>query len=188
MILARKFYEQDTVDVARNLLGKVLVRKIGKTTVSGIITETEAYRQADDPASHAYRGITPRNQAMFGNVGCTYVYFTYGMYHCLNVVARSQKHRAGAVLIRGLQPMTGIDTMIKNRKTDKITNLTSGPGKLTIALDITKKQYGEDLVRSSKLYITEGVTPDRIIASPRIGIRLGVDKKWNFRTSHRLFV
>jgi len=181
MRLPREFYNQDTVDVARQLLGKTLVRKIGRHTMSGIITETEAYRQSDDPASHAYRGMTPRNQAMFGDVGCAYVYFTYGMYHCVNVVARNQKHSAGAVLIRALKPKSGIDIMIKNRKTDKLVNLTSGPGKLTIALDITKKQYGEDLVRSSSLFITEGITPTKITSGPRIGIRVGVDKKWNFR-------
>jgi DNA-3-methyladenine glycosylase len=181
MRLPRDFYSQDTVDVARNLLGKTLVRKIGKNTISGIITETEAYRQSDDPASHAYRGMTPRNKAMFGPVGCAYVYFTYGMYHCVNVVARNHRHSAGAVLIRAIEPKTGIDTMIKNRKTDKISNLANGPGKLTIALDITKKQYGEDLVKSSSLYIADGIVPSKIISSPRIGIRVGIDKKWNFR-------
>jgi DNA-3-methyladenine glycosylase len=181
MRLPREFYSQDTVHVAKQLLGKTLVRKIGKHVISGIITETEAYRQSDDPASHAYRGVTPRNQAMFGPVGCAYVYFTYGMYHCVNVVARNQRHSAGAVLIRALEPKTGINIMIKNRKTDKHHNLASGPGKLTIALDITKKQYGEDLVRSSTLYITDGITPTKITSSPRIGIRVGTEKKWNFR-------
>jgi DNA-3-methyladenine glycosylase len=181
MRLPREFYSQDTVHVAKQLLGKTLVRKIGKHVISGIITETEAYRQSDDPASHAYRGVTPRNQAMFGPVGCAYVYFTYGMYHCVNVVARNQRHSAGAVLIRALEPKTGIDIMINNRKTDKHHNLASGPGKLTIALDITKKQYGEDLVRSSTLYITDGITPTKITSSPRIGIRVGTEKKWNFR-------
>ncbi|MEM2160851.1 MAG: DNA-3-methyladenine glycosylase [Candidatus Nitrosotenuis sp.] len=181
MRLDRDFYAQDTVEVARQLLGKKLVRKIGKTTLSGIITETEAYRQSDDPASHAYRGITPRNRAMFESVGCAYVYFTYGMYHCVNVVARNKRHSAGAVLIRALQPKDGIDIMMKNRKTEKIENLTSGPGKLTIALDITKKQYGEDLVNSDSLFITEGITISKIISGPRIGIKSGTDKKWNFR-------
>jgi DNA-3-methyladenine glycosylase len=181
MRLDRDFYAQDTVEVARQILGKKLVRKIGKTTLSGIITETEAYRQSDDPASHAYRGITPRNRAMFESVGCAYVYFTYGMYHCVNVVARNKRHSAGAVLIRALQPKDGIDIMMKNRKTEKIENLTSGPGKLTIALDITKKQYGEDLVNSDSLFITEGITISKIISGPRIGIKSGTDKKWNFR-------
>ncbi len=177
----RSFYLQDTVDVARQLLGKILVRKIGNNTISGIITETEAYRHSDDPASHAYRGITPRNRAMFESVGHAYVYFTYGMYHCVNVVAKSSRHPAGAVLIRALEPKSGLDLMKKNRNTDKISNLTSGPGKLAMALDITKKQYGEDIVKSKILYITDGITPKKIFASPRIGISTGLEKKWNFR-------
>jgi DNA-3-methyladenine glycosylase len=163
------------------LLGKTLVRKIGKTTISGIITETEAYRQSDDPASHAYRGITERNRAMFENVGCAYVYFTYGMYHCVNVVARNKNYSAGAVLIRALLPKTGTHVMMKNRNTNNVNNLTNGPGKLTMALDITKKQYGEDLVNSKLLYITDGIEIAKIISGPRIGIKAGLDKKWNFR-------
>lgn len=181
MRLGREFYSQDTILVAKQLLGKTLVRRIGKTTISGIITETEAYRQSDDPASHAYRGMTPRNRAMFESVGHAYVYFTYGMYHCVNVVARNNRHSAGAVLIRALLPKSGIDTMMKLRKTKDIDNLTSGPGKLTIALDITKKQYGEDLVSSKSLYISDGISISKIKSSPRIGIRVGTEKKWNFR-------
>lgn len=178
--LDREFYLQDTVKVARQLLGKTLARKIGKTTISGIITETEAYRQSDDPASHAYRTITPRNQAMFGIVGCAYVYFTYGMYHCMNVVARNKNYSAGAVLIRAIEPQDGIDVMMKNRKSKDLANLANGPAKLAIALDITKKQYGEDLVESDSLYITEGIKVSKIHSAPRIGIKVGLDKKWNF--------
>lgn len=178
--LGREFYLQDTVKVARQLLGKMLIRKIGKSTISGIITETEAYRQSDDPASHAHHTITPRNQAMFGMVGCAYVYFTYGMYHCMNVVARSKKHSAGAVLIRAIEPQDGIDLMMKNRKTKDVANLANGPAKLAIALNITKKQYGEDLVESDSLYITEGIKVSKIRSSARIGIKVGLDKKWNF--------
>jgi len=180
--LEREFYSQDTIKVARQLLGKTLVRKIGKHTMSGIITETEAYRQADDPASHAYKDVTERNKAMFGQVGHAYVYFTYGMYYCVNVVAKSKRHKAGAVLIRSLKPHEGIDAMIKNRGTENITNLTNGPAKLTIALGITKIQYGEDLVNSKSLYIEDGIKHyQKIIASPRIGIKSAMDKLWNFK-------
>lgn len=178
--LDREFYLQDTVKVARQLLGKTLVRKIGKNTISGIITETEAYRQSDDPASHAHRATTPRNQAMFGMVGCAYVYFTYGMYHCMNVVARNKNYSAGAVLIRAIEPQDGIHIMMKNRKSKDLTNLANGPAKLAIALDITKKQYGEDLIESDSLYITEGIKVSKIHSAPRIGIKVGLDKKWNF--------
>jgi DNA-3-methyladenine glycosylase len=180
--LGRVFYARDTVTVARQLLGKMLVRKIGRKTISGIITETEAYRQADDPASHAYGGITDRNKAMFGQVGHAYVYFTYGMHYCVNAVAKSERYRAGAVLIRAIKPHDGIDVMIRNRKTDNVSNLTNGPAKLTIALDITKNQYGVDLVNSKSLYITEGTKIDqKIISSPRIGIKHATDRMWNFK-------
>jgi len=177
--IPRKFYARDTVIVAKDLLGKKLVRKIGNKTISGIITETEAYRQSDDAASHAYMGITPRNKAMFGEVGCVYVYFTYGMYYCVNVVARNHKYMAGAVLIRALKPVDGIDMMKKNRK--KKTNLTDGPAKLTQALRIDKKLYGEDLIKSSNLFIINGVKKTKIISSTRIGIKKAADKKWNFK-------
>ncbi len=102
--LTREFYARNTVQVAKDLLGKTLVRRIGKKTISGIITETEAYRYRDDPASHAFRSMTERNKAMFGEVGHAYVYFTYGMYYCVNAVAKSKNFQAGAVLIRSLEP------------------------------------------------------------------------------------
>ncbi|MFB5598046.1 MAG: DNA-3-methyladenine glycosylase [Nitrosopumilaceae archaeon] len=179
--LPREFYKRDTVKVAKELLGKKIVRRIGGSTISGIITETEAYRFDDDPASHAYRGITERNKAMFGQVGKAYVYFTYGMYYCVNAVARDPSFDAGAVLIRALEPKQGIEKMIRNRKTKKISNLTNGPAKLTQALKITKKQYGVDLTKRSEIYITEGIKKKKILASQRIGIKNGIEKLWNFK-------
>lgn len=180
--LARTFYARDTVDVAKDLLGKMLVRRIGRTVLCGIITETEAYRQDDDPASHAYRNMTERNKAMFGEVGHAYVYFTYGMHHCVNVVARNRNYQAGAVLIRSLEPHTGIKIMMEKRGIDNAANLTNGPAKITAALDITKEQYGEDLVTSKSLYITNGVDiKQKIVTGPRIGIKKGTEKMWNFR-------
>ncbi len=178
--LSRKFYHRDTVIVAKELLGKRIVRKFGSTELSGIITETEAYRFEDDPASHAYRGITPRNRAMFGEVGKTYVYFTYGMYYCMNVVARSKNFNAGAVLIRAIKPEAGIEAMLKNRNKETIQGLTNGPAKLTQALKISKKQYGVDLVSSNELFITKGINNSLITSKPRIGIKKGTDKLWNF--------
>ena len=180
-ILPREFYSKDTVTVARNLLGKKIVRKIGRHEISGIITETEAYRHKDDPASHAFTKITDRNRVMFEQVGMAYVYFTYGMYFCFNVVARSPKAKAGAVLIRAIAPEKGIDIMQENRGTVDLKNLTNGPAKLAQALEITKKDYGVDLTKKSKLYITEGLKPKKIISSPRIGISKAVDKLWNFK-------
>jgi len=182
-MIPRAFYERDTVKVARDLLGKNLIRTIGKQTISGIITETEAYRYTDDPASHAYRGLTPRNRAMFEQVGKAYVYFTYGMYFCFNVVARNHNFAAGAVLIRGLKPEKGIDIMKKNRGIIKIANLTNGPAKLTQALCITKKQYGVDLAKKSELFLMDGIDRKKIFASKRVGIKNGLHKLWNFKIS-----
>ena len=181
-IISHSFYSRDTVDVARDLLGKILVRKIGSKTISGIITETEAYRYKDDPASHSFAGLTERNKAMFGPVGLAYVYFTYGMYYCINAVARDGNYEAGAVLIRALEPKEGVNFMIKQRKTNEISNLTNGPAKLTQALQITKKQYGEDLTMPSSLFIADGIKikESYIIKKPRVGIKKAIDKLWNF--------
>jgi DNA-3-methyladenine glycosylase len=181
-IIPRSFYSRDTVDVAKDLLGQILVRKIGNKTISGMITETEAYRYKDDPASHSFVGLTERNKVMFGLVGISYVYFTYGMHYCFNVVARDENHAAGAVLIRSIEPREGIKFMIKQRKTENISNLTNGPAKLTQALQITKKQYGQDLVTSSTLFITYGneILESNIFRKPRVGIKKATDKLWNF--------
>ena len=181
-ILPREFYLENTVTVAKNLLGKRIVRKIGRYEVSGIITETEAYRHKDDPASHAFGKITERNKAMFGDVGKAYVYFTYGMYFCFNVVARHPRIEAGAVLIRAIEPEKGIKIMQKNRKITNLKNLTNGPAKLTQALEITKEHYGSDLTKHSKLFITEGMKkPRKIHLSTRVGIKEATDKLWNFK-------
>ncbi len=179
--LPRSFYARNTVTVARGLLGKRIVRKVGTQRISGIITETEAYRHKDDPASHAFRRKTQRNTAMFEEVGQAYVYFIYGKYFCFNVVARNPKVQAGAVLIRAIHPDKGIDVMKKNRDRNTDRNLTDGPAKLTQALDITKKQYGVDLTRDSKLFIGEGLPKQKIITSPRVGIKTALDNLWNFK-------
>jgi DNA-3-methyladenine glycosylase len=185
-ILPRTFYTKDTVTVAKNLLGKKIVRKIGRKEISGIIIETEAYRHKDDPASHAFRNITERNKVMFGEVGKAYVYFTYGMHYCFNIVARNSKFEAGAVLIRAITPEKGIEIMEKNRGMKDSKRLTDGPAKLTQALGITKKHYGLDLTINSELFITEGIKiSGKIISSPRIGIKNATDRLWNFKTVTR---
>lgn len=181
-ITPREFYLQDTVIVAKNLLGKKIIRKTGNCKMSGIITETEAYKHKDDPASHAFRKMTDRNKAMFGEVGFAYVYFTYGMHYCFNIVARNPKTAAGAVLIRAIEPENGIGQMQKNRGNVSLKNLTNGPAKLTQALRITKEHYGVDLTKKSNIYIMEGENrSNRIISSPRIGIKEATDKLWNFK-------
>ena len=178
--LPRKFYMRNTIHVAKELLGKTLVRRVGKQTLTGIIIETEAYMGKNDPASHAARKKTERNKVMFGQVGYSYVYFTYGMHYCFNVVAKKEEDESGAILIRAIQPQQGIKIMIKNRKTDIISNLSNGPGKLTQAMKITTKQYNVDLTRNSTLFISDGIKPTKILAKPRIGIKVGIDKPWNF--------
>jgi len=180
-ILPKEFYQRDTVIVAKNLLGKKLVRKIGNYEMSGIIIETEAYGHKDDPASHAFRRITDRNKVMFGEVGITYVYFTYGMHHCFNVVAKNSKIPAGAVLIRGINPDRGITRMRENRNIKNLKNLTNGPAKLTQALEITKEQNGKDLTKKSKIYIEEGLDIKKIEKSTRVGIKNGKEMLWNFK-------
>jgi DNA-3-methyladenine glycosylase len=178
--LPRKFYMRNTIHVAKELLGKTLVRRVGKQTLTGIIIETEAYMGKNDPASHAARKKTERNKVMFGQVGYSYVYFTYGMHYCFNVVAKKEEDESGAILIRAIQPQQGIKIMIKNRKTDIISNLSNGPGKLTQAMKITTKQYNVDLTRNSTLFISDGIKPTKILAKSRIGIKVGIDKPWNF--------
>lgn len=184
--LNSSFYARSTELVAESLLGKTLVRLIVNTSgklerLSGMIVETEAYGFKNDPASHAYRGLTSRNAAMYGEVGRAYVYFIYGSQYCVNVSARSNELGAGAVLIRALQPLEGIDIMKSLRKTDHFLSLTSGPGKLTQALNITNVLNGEDMTDSkSRLHIEEGVNPVAIVTTKRIGISQAVDKKWRF--------
>jgi len=149
--------------------------------MSGTIIETEAYRHKDDPASHAFRNITDRNKIMFGEVGIAYVYFTYGMHYCFNVVAKKMKTPAGAVLIRGIVPEKGIKKMQENRNIENLKNLTNGPAKLTQALEITKEHYGIDLTKKTELYIEEGLEIKKIKKSPRIGIKDGKEMLWNFQ-------
>ena len=180
-ILPKEFYEKDTVAVAKNLLGKKLVRRIGDFQMSGIIVETEAYRHKDDPASHAFRNITERNKIMFGDVGLAYVYFTYGMHYCFNVVAKNSKIDAGAVLIRAIKPDKGITRMKQNRNLEELKNLTNGPGKLTQALEITKEHYGMDLTKKSELYIEDTTSVAKISKSTRVGIKTGTELLWNFK-------
>ena len=179
------FYQRPTEVVAKDLVGKKLVRTIRNNKkqfrLAGIIVETEAYGYSDDLASHAYVGPTCRNKVMFGDVGRAYVYFTYGNHFCLNVSARRSKVEAGAVLIRGIEPVEGVELMRRFRPVDDIFSLTSGPGKLTQALNITSSLNGADMTNSeSEIYIEFGKRPKHIITTPRIGITRAVDKEWRF--------
>lgn len=176
--LDRSFYLQDTIEAAREVLGKILVHNTGEGIISGRIVETEAYLR-DDPACHASRGMTRRNQVMFGEPGHAYVYFTYGFHYCLNFVTQP----AGipeAILIRALEPLDGIELMQRNRNRERETDLSSGPGKLTQALGIGLELNGEDLL-SDRLYVLDDESDiGKIIARPRIGIKQAVHEPWRF--------
>jgi DNA-3-methyladenine glycosylase len=178
MILPRSFYARDAVTVARGLLGKVLVH--GDT--SGKIVETEAYLGGDDLAAHTARGITPRNRVIFGPPGHAYVYFIYGMYNCLNLVAEPEG-QPGCVLIRALEPVTGLQLMQQRRPAARRPrDMASGPGRLTLALGITRAQNGADVTRGPLTVRTASVTePVEIEVTPRIGIRHCAD--WPLRFS-----
>jgi len=170
--LPRKFFSRPTVQVARELLGKVLVHATGDGTTSGMVVEDEAYLGEYDPGSHAARGITPRNSVMFGTPGLSYVYFTYGMHYCFNAVAKPEG-KAGAVLIRALEPLKGEELMQKRRGRDDRLSLTSGPAKLAQALAIGREQNSVDLT-SGDLYFTDGTRNDFSIGnSCRIGLSKG---------------
>lgn len=180
--LSKKIYSLPTVRLAKLLLGKTLVRNYRGKTSSGVIVETEAYKGSGDPGSHAFRKRTKRNEPMFGPPGRAYVYFCYGFHHMLNVVTEKEGE-AGAVLIRAIEPLQGAGRMKKTRGVNDVTQVSNGPGKLCEAFKIDMKLNRADLIKGSRLYITEapaGLQKFRISKGPRIGIKQGLDKMWRF--------
>ena len=184
-MLPHSFFTQDALTLAPALLGCELVHTIDCQTTAGIIVETEAYRQ-DDEASHSFRGQTQRNAVMFGPGGYAYVYFTYGMYYCFNIVAGKQGF-AEAVLIRALQPTQGVEIMEQRRHTTGPHNLCSGPAKLVLAMGLGPEQYGASLT-TTQLHLLKRDHEPTIVAGPRIGIRHAVDKPWRFRIADNPYV
>jgi DNA-3-methyladenine glycosylase len=182
MPLGKKFFNQPTIELAKALLGKYLVHG----NLRGKIVETEAYLYRDDPACHASYGITPRNKAMFGLAGHSYVYIIYGMYHCLNIVS-GKIGEGEAVLIRALEPLDGIKIMMKRRKTNNIVNLCNGPGKLTQAFGITQKHNDMSLL-SDGLYIQNSREKPIIASSQRIGLTKGKNLELRFFIDGNSFV
>jgi DNA-3-methyladenine glycosylase len=180
------FYSRGTENVARELLGKKLVRMYddgkGKLhRLSGIIYETEAYGSKNDPASHAFNGRNNRNSVMFQDVGKAYVYFIYGIHHCMNVTAHAPNSDAGAVLIRSLIPIEGIDIMIYLSNMKNKSNVTNGPGRLTKALDINRSHNGLNLTDyRSILHIENGIKPMKVLSTTRIGISRATEKYWRY--------
>jgi len=185
--LPRGFYERNTITVARELLGKILIRRINGITLAGRIVETEAYCGFRDPASHAFKGKTPRNSVMFSRGGLAYVYFIYGSSYCLNATTE-REGEPGAVLIRALEPDRGLRRMMRNRGKDIVHQLTNGPGKLSQAFSINLAFNGEDLTKSTRLCILERKEPVRIKASPRIGISKGREQEWRYYVEGSPFV
>lgn len=184
--LKKSFYRRELLDVARDLLGKIFVKASGDKILAGKIVEVEAYHGDSDEAAHSYGGITKRNEIMFEAGGYLYVYFTYGAHHCCNVVT-GKRGQGTAVLIRAVEPITGINKMIRNRfgrkiKNDKeIFNLTSGPGKVCQAFSIDRTHSGTDLT-GNKIFILHGkkIKSKDIGVSKRIGITRSVDLPWRF--------
>ncbi|UCG95784.1 MAG: DNA-3-methyladenine glycosylase [archaeon] len=183
MKLSRKFYVRKTDRVARNLLGCVLVHKTRSGRLSGKIVETEAYLGKNDPGSAGCRHIKSVPKILLGKGGHAFVYFTYGNHWMFNIVTETPGV-PGAVLIRALEPVEGKDVMRKNRNND---NLTAGPGRLTQALGITKKQNGIDLT-GNELYIITGEKPGKIVTTTRIGLSRGGDLKLRFYIRGNKFV
>ena len=184
-ILPRSFYLRPAVEVSRDLLGKVLVH--GRT--AGIIVETEAYLGGDDLAAHSARGVTDRTRVIFGPPGHAYVYFIYGMYECLNLVAEPEG-QAGCVLIRALEPVAGIECMQQRRPAArKPEDLAGGPGKLTLALGITRAHNGVDVTRGA---LTVRQPREKraieIDVTPRIGISKCADWPLRFLIRGNRFV
>jgi DNA-3-methyladenine glycosylase len=174
--LQRTFYKQDPRLVAVDLLGCTLVHETAEGVTSGMIVETEAYRP-EDPACHAYKGLTMRNRTIFGRPGLAYVYLSYGVHKLLNAVCE-EEGVGSAVLIRALRPHQGLEIM--SRRRNRSTHLCDGPGRLTQALGIEIEQDGSDLT-DGPLYILWGDAPEgRIVSTTRIGISRGTELPWRF--------
>jgi DNA-3-methyladenine glycosylase len=170
--LSRASLPNDTAKLARYLVGKTIVRKIGRNTISGRIVETEAYPPGD-ASGHAYHGQTARNQTLFLGKGFAYVYFIYGTSYMLNVSAEKPGIGAG-VLLRAIEPLEGINLMERRRKTDKLKDLARGPGRLAVALQIDRRLDGVDLCSNGPLWLGSAV---RKTAQLRTTVRIGITRE-----------
>ena len=184
--LSNNFYRREVLKVARELLGKIFVRVYNGKKLAGKIVEVEAYDGSIDKAAHSFGGMTKRTEVMFGKGGLLYVYFTYGVHFCSNVVT-GNKGEGSAVLLRGIEPIKNIDVMSHNRfNKNKLTekekrNLTSGPAKITQTFNIGKEENGTDLTKN-KIYILdyENINDNDIVITKRIGITRSVELPWRF--------
>jgi DNA-3-methyladenine glycosylase len=176
--LPRSFYERDSVQVARDLIGRLLVREADGERLVGKIVEAEAYAR-DDPASHAFRGETARNRSMFGPPGHAYVYRSYGIHRCLNAVTQP----VSAVLLRALEPLDGLAPMARRRGLDDPRLLCAGPGRLCQALAIDLEDDGVDLCSGNHLWVAEGEPAGHVDVTRRVGISVAMDLPWRFAES-----
>jgi DNA-3-methyladenine glycosylase len=194
-ILPRSFYDRDPREVSRDLLGKVLVRRVRKKFLAGRIVEVEAYLGTDDPAAHSASGRTARNAILFGPPGYAYVYFIYGNHYCLNVSCLPDGI-AGGVLIRALEPLEGIEKMAGFRDVEvngprDLRKLTTGPGRLAQAFGVTRERdNGKNLTdAASDLFIADdGYSPDRILITPRVGISKAAERPLRYLIKGNPFV
>lgn len=202
--LPRSFYERDPRAVARELLGKILLRRTGRKIVAGRIVEVEAYMGKNDPAAHAFSGMTNRNAVLYGPAGHAYVYFTYGMHYCMNISCEGIG-RAGSLLLRALEPVAGMEEMAEARGFPwqegdavqaKMRLLASGPGRLCQALEIERQRdNGKDVTtRESDLQVVEalqevqGPVKYKIVTATRIGISKAADVKLRYLIAGNPFV
>jgi DNA-3-methyladenine glycosylase len=184
--LRRSFYLRPTLTIAKDLIGKLFVRRLNGQLLVGRIVEVEAYLGARDPASHAFKGRTPRNEVMFWRGGHLYVYFTYGMHFCSNIV--TEREGIGhAILLRAVEPLQGINLMAQHRErsletTRDIHELCNGPAKLCEAYAITASQNGADLCEGNLWMAKDNyrVSARNILATTRVGITQGADHRWRY--------
>lgn len=191
MRLGRDFYTRDTITVAKELLGKTMVYKSNDQLYKGKIVEVEAYIGEDDDAAHFHKGLTDRTRVVAEEGGHIYIYTIYGMYECFNIITE-KKGVHGAVLIRGVEPLQGIEKMYNNRfkkpfinpKKSELINISNGPAKLVMAYGINKANfYGRDLVNDSQIWIEDNdeVQEEEIVKSPRINVDYALAKDYLFR-------
>jgi DNA-3-methyladenine glycosylase len=184
--LPRSFYARAATEVAPDLLGQVLVRELPDgARAAARIVEVEAYGP-DDPASHAFRGMTPRNARMFGPPGHLYVYFTYGMHLCMNAVC-GRAGQGTAVLFRAGEPIEGVEGMRVRRGRGGIVELCSGPGRLTQALGVTRSENGADLVDGGSLWVERATRSEAIVTGIRVGVR-ETTRAWRYWLEGNAFV
>jgi DNA-3-methyladenine glycosylase len=173
--LPRRFYERDAAEVAPDLLGRLLVRRVDGVRMVGRIVEVEAYGRGD-PGSHAYRGPTRRNAAMFGPPGRAYVYISHGIHHCLNVVCDAPT----AVLIRAVEPLEGLEAMARRRGLEERRLLCAGPGRLAQAMAVTLAEDGRPIYRRAGLWIAAGEAARDVAVTLRVGMSDAVNRPWRF--------